>query len=162
MLSSICRSRPASPIRLAGTSGVTSHASSRPFSAARSASSLAASPTVSRRSNAAYVEVEPLRFDLREIEDVVHDLEQRLGRRLHGREVVLLFGREPGAERERRHAENRVERRADLVAHVRQERALGGGRVLGAALRGLELLHQLRQPRGLILELGVGQPRSRA
>ena len=63
--------------------------------------------------------------------------EQRLGRRLHRRQVILLFGREPGLERERRHPEDGVERRADLVAHVREKRALGFGRLLGAALRDL-------------------------
>ena len=51
--SSTWRSRPASPSSASGTSGVMWQASSIPFSAARSASSLAASPTVSRRSNSA-------------------------------------------------------------------------------------------------------------
>ena len=101
------------------------------------------------------VELEPLRFDLREVEDVVDDPEQRLGRRLHRVEVLVLFGRELGAERQRRHAEDRVERRPDLVAHVGQEHALRRGRVFGPPFGGFELLDELGEPRGLVFELGV-------
>ena len=47
-------------------------------------------------------------------------------------EVFLLFGRQPRLQRQRRHPEDGVERRADLVAHVGEERALGVGRFLGS------------------------------
>ena len=77
------------------------------------------------------------------------------GRRLHRRQVVPLLGRQPGLQRERRHAENRVERRADLVAHVGEERALGLGRLFGLSLRDLQLLDELREPRRLIFELAL-------
>ena len=50
-----------------------------------------------------------------------------------------------------------VERRADLVAHVGEERALGLGRLLGAPLRDLQLLDELREARGLILELALAR-----
>ena len=70
-------------------------------------------------------------------------------------EVVLLFGGQPRLQRQRRHPEDGVERRANLVAHVGEERALRLGRLLGAALGDLQLLDELREPRGLILELAL-------
>ena len=51
----------------------------------------------------------------------------------------------------------RVERRANLVAHVGEERALGFGRLFGPSLRDLQLLDQLREARGLILELALAR-----
>ena len=101
------------------------------------------------------LEVEPPRLDLREVQDVVDDLEQRLGRRLDRRQVLPLLGREPRLQRERRHAEDAVQRRADLVAHVGEERALRFRRLFGPPFRDLQLLDQLRQARGLILELAL-------
>ena len=95
-------------------------------------------------------------FDLRHVEDVVDDRQQRLGG-LSGRaDVVPLFRREPGVERKVRHAHDRVHRRADLVAHVRQELAFGHRRLLGAPACDLELLDELGQTAGVLLLLELG------
>ena len=71
------------------------------------------------------LDVELAGFDLREIEDVVDDAQQRLGRDVDLPNVVLLARGEPTLQGEVRHAEDGVQRRADLVAHVGQEVALG-------------------------------------
>ena len=60
-------------------------------------------------------------LDLREVEDVVDDAEQVLAGALDLRDVVALLGVERGLERQVRHADDRVHRRADLMAHVGQE-----------------------------------------
>ena len=68
-------------------------------------------------------------LDLREVEDVVDDGQQRLGGRLDHVQIVALLGSEVRGERELRHANDAVQRRANLVAHVGQEfalRAVGG------------------------------------
>ena len=81
-------------------------------------------------------------FDLREIEDVVDDVEQRLARLAHGVRVGALFGRHLRVEQETRHADDAVHGRADFVAHGGQEhrlRAVGVfGFVAGFAQRGFE------------------------
>jgi hypothetical protein len=60
-------------------------------------------------------------FNLREVEDVADDGQQRLPRVAHGLGVVALAGIQVGVEQELGHAENPVHRRTELVAHVRQE-----------------------------------------
>ncbi len=60
-------------------------------------------------------------FDLREVEDVVDDRQQRLARVPHRLRVVALAGVEIGLEQQVGHADDAVHRRADLVAHVGQE-----------------------------------------
>ena len=74
-------------------------------------------------------------LDLREVEDVVDQSQQRARRVARRRQVLALLAREPGVERELGHAEDRVHRRADLVAHVREELALGATRRLRRLLR---------------------------
>ncbi len=54
-------------------------------------------------------------------------------------EVVALLAGEVGGERQRGHADDAVHRRADLVAHVGEELALGAARGLGLLLGGLEI-----------------------
>ena len=63
-----------------------------------------------------------------------------------------MLRRQLRLKRQRRHAEDPVERRANLVAHVRNEGALGFCRLLGEGLRDLQLLHELRELRRLLLE----------
>ena len=75
------------------------------------------------------------RLDLREIEDVVEHDQQRVGRRLDHRQVVALLGRQVGVEGEIGHADDAVHRRADFVAHVGQELALGAVGLLGGQCR---------------------------
>ena len=55
--------------------------------------------------------------------------EQRLGRRLHGGQAVPLLGGQVAVEGELGHADDAVHRRADLVAHVREELALRPARL---------------------------------
>ena len=76
-------------------------------------------------------------FDLREVQDVVDDGQQRVAGFADGRDVVVLLGVELGVEQQPAHADHRVHRRADLVAHRRQERALG---LVGGLGRGARLL----------------------
>ena len=52
---------------------------------------------------------------------------------------VALFVVEPGLEQQAGHADHAVHRRADLVAHVRQELVLGARGVLGPSLGDREL-----------------------
>ena len=51
---------------------------------------------------------------------------------------LMRLGGKVGLQREAGHVENRVHRRADLVAHVRQEHGLGRGRLLGLGLGELQ------------------------
>ncbi len=90
------------------------------------------------------IQVELAGLDLGEVEDVVDHGQQVIGRELHHPEVLALLGGELGVESQLGHADDAVHGRADLVAHVGQELALGaGGRLgglLGLAHRGLGLL----------------------
>ena len=68
-------------------------------------------------------------FDLRVIEDVVDDAQQMLAGVLDLGQVIALLNGEVGAQRQVGHADNRIHRRADFMAHVGQEIRfrLGGG-----------------------------------
>ena len=83
-------------------------------------------------------------LDLREVEDVVDDRQQRVARVADRRGVVALLGVERGVEQQAAHADHRVHRRADLVAHRREERALRLVRGLGRGARLLRLVEQAR------------------
>jgi hypothetical protein len=73
-------------------------------------------------------------LDFREIENVVDDAEQVLARLQHLADVVALPRRQFGLEQQMAHAVDRVHRRADLMAHARQELGLGSRRRLGQGL----------------------------
>ena len=93
--------------------------------------------------------------DLGEVEDVVDDAEQRLAARADDGGELALARRQIGVEQQAAHADHRVHRRADLVAHRRQERALGGVGLLGDARLLLEPLEQAgvgHRDRGLVRE----------
>ena len=83
------------------------------------------------------IEFELAGFDLGEIEDVVDHAQQRFRRAADDIGVFALFGRELRFQQQFRHAQNAVHGRADFVAHVGQELALGRvglfGRLLLAA-----------------------------
>ena len=83
------------------------------------------------------------RLDLREIENVVDERQKRLARLLDGVQIVALFLGEGGAERQVGHADDRVHRGPDLVAHVGEELALGDRRLLRPPLGALELTLRL-------------------
>ena len=92
-LTRTCRSRPGSPTRSSGTSGATWQASSSPFWSARRASGAerVAEGVAQRRSRHA-VQVELAGLDLGEVEDVVDDAEQGVGRLADHLQVVALLG----------------------------------------------------------------------
>ena len=139
----IWRSRPGSPTSAVGTSGWMSQASSSPFTCARLASSLSAVARQSLKSNGMMSTVELAGLDLREVEDVVDDGQQRLAGRLDHVQVFALLGGEVRVEGELGHADDAVQRGANLVAHVGQELAL---RAVGGVRRILRAfpLHDLR------------------
>ena len=67
------------------------------------------------------LELELAGLDLRQVEDVVDDRQQRVARRAdHPRVAALLLG-QLGVEQQLGHPDHAVHRRADLVAHVGQE-----------------------------------------
>ena len=101
--------------------------------------SFTASSTVVAQAERAAIEHHPAGLDLRHVEDVVEDLQQRLGRLVGGLDELALRRRQPGLQRQRGHADHRVHRRADLVAHVGEELALGERRRLGPAAGDFEL-----------------------
>ncbi len=79
-------------------------------------------------------------LDAREVEQVADQAEQRLGRLLERAHVLALHAAQRRVEQQLRHADHRVHRRADLVADVREEVALGAARRLGSLARRLQLL----------------------
>ena len=74
-------------------------------------------------------ELQLSQLDFREVEDVVQDAQQVVGRAPHHREIFALFVGQLRVERELGHADDAVHRRADFVAHVRQKLALGAARL---------------------------------
>ncbi len=98
-----------------------------------------------------HFDLESARFDLREVEDIVENRQQRLGRRFDGVEAVGLIRRELGVECQRRHPDNAIHRRANLVAHVRQELALRPGGVLRGFL-GLRQFLLRHRPFGAVAD----------
>src|SRR5258708_31128873 len=73
-------------------------------------------------------------LELRYVEDVADDLQQLTGRLARHVGVEALIGIEAAVEEDLDHADDAVERRADLVAHVGEELGLGAARRLGAGL----------------------------
>ena len=66
-------------------------------------------------------ELQPPRLDLREVQDVVDEPQERFGRGAHGLGETALLGGHLGVHQQVGHADHAVHRRADLVAHVGQE-----------------------------------------
>ena len=69
------------------------------------------------------LELEVLRFDLRVVQDVVEDGEQRLGRRAHQLQGSPLLRGQLRVQYQLDEAQDSVHGRADLMAHVSEERA---------------------------------------
>ena len=84
-------------------------------------------------------------FDLREVENVVDDREQRVRRALDRRRETALARIELRIEQQFRHAEHAVHRRADLVRHAREEFALRAARGFGGAAGFDAVVHRLAQ-----------------
>ena len=86
------------------------------------------------------IEVEFARLHPGEVEDVVDDGQQRIGRGLDDPQVLALFGGEFRIQHEIGHPDDAVHRRPDLVAHVREKLALGSVRGFGDVLGGPQAL----------------------
>ena len=100
----------------------------------------------------AQIEIERLerelaRLDLREVEDVVDDRQERLAAGSDGLGEVALLLVEPGLEQQARHADDAVHRRANLMAHVREERRLCARRGEGGVASCRQLLERFAQLR---------------
>ena len=85
------------------------------------------------------LELELAGLDLRVVEDVVDDVQQRVAARVDDLGELALLAGELGAEQQVGHADHGVHRRPDLVAHRREEGALRLGRGLGLLAGALEL-----------------------
>ena len=84
-------------------------------------------------------DVELARLDLGKVQNVVDQRQKRLGRFLHDRQVIALFGAHWCVEQQLGHAQDGVHRRANFVADVGHERALGAVGLVGRFLGPLEL-----------------------
>ena len=92
------------------------------------------------------IELDAPGLDLREVEDVVDDRQQGVARGPDGLRVVALLLVQRRVEQEAAHADDGVHRRPDLVAHRREERALG---TVGGLRRSARLLRDAEQSRVL-------------
>ncbi len=84
-------------------------------------------------------------FDLREVENVVDDGEQRVRRALDGGREAALARIEFRIQQQLGHAQHAVHRRADFVRHAREEFALGAAGRLGDAAGLDAVAHRLAQ-----------------
>jgi len=98
-------------------------------------------------------------LDLGEIEHVVDQGEQRVGAEADRLGVFALDGSELKIEEQAGHADHAVHWRADFVAHVGEEFALGLGGGLGGFLRVAQLDGALRDEMFEIRELELRLPR---
>ena len=81
---------------------------------------------------------EPLRFDLRVVEDVVDDGKKRLARVADGLDVEPLFFGQGHVQQDVRHADDAVHGRTYLVAHVGEEGGLRAVRGFGLLARAFQ------------------------
>ena len=116
------------------------------------------------------LELQLVGFDLREVQDVVEDAEQVARGRMGDADVLVRLRRQVGFESQPVHVDDRVHRRADLVAHHRQERSLRSIRLhrlftrrhevaMGRLLRGHRIVDhaaELAQFAALVTEAGTG------
>ena len=114
-----------------------------PFSRARTLSVFTSRLTVSRSAKSRCSNVSCAGLDFRKIEHVVDDGQQTLGRAFRHVQVLALHRLQVGVEHQVGHAKHAVHRRADLVAHVREECAFRARRHLGGVLRVLQLFGSL-------------------
>ncbi len=100
-------------------------------------------------------------LDLRQVEHVVEDGQQHVARLPDDVEPVLLGSRQPASGHGLGHAEDAVQGRADLVAHIGQELGLGPvgglGRGPRGPRRGVGPLERLRRPVALAEDVGGRQ-----
>ena len=97
-------------------------------------------PQVLVQIKADMLQLEPAMFHFRKIEDIVDDAQQILGTLTGAHEVLPLLLRELRMQRQLDHAIHTVDRRADLMTHIRQEftlHAAHGLCALACILQGL-------------------------
>ena len=104
------------------------------------------------------LELDPARLELRQVEDLVDQRQQPLRGHPDRPEVARLCVGEVRARQQVRHAHDGVHGRADLMAHRRQEGALGLAGLLGEHL-GFPQLHRPPAPLGDVLGEGQQVPR---
>jgi hypothetical protein len=97
-------------------------------------------------------------LDLREVEDVVDQAQQRLAAGAADVEVPSLLHRQLGVEQQGGHADHAVHGRADLVRHVGQEFALGGAGLLGTHGQLAGLRRGLLEPAVALEQVGRALP----
>ena len=126
-----CASRAPSPSSQSGMSSaiVLWIRTGRSPIAARAASTTAGDERPERERRR--LDEEAARLDLREVEDVVDHAEQPAAARQDGLRQLLLLRVERRRHQQLRQADHAAHRRADLVAHVGEELALGAGGALG-------------------------------
>ncbi len=103
------------------------------------------------------LQLEPAGLDLGVVEDVVDDPQQGVAAGAHGLDEVALLVVQLRVEEQARQPDHRVHRRADLVAHIGEELALGPGAGFGAIPR----LPQLREELLHLLHHRVERPGQR-
>ena len=108
-----------------GSRSSTSEAISSPLACARGASSSTISSTSVASANGRALEIELAGFDLGEVENLLDQRQQRVAGGLDGLGVGGLLRRQRGVEQQVGHAEDAVQRRADLVRHHGEEARLG-------------------------------------
>ena len=97
------------------------------------------------------IEFDSTGFNLRQIQNVVHDFKQRFGRVLDSTDKPFTLSVELGVEQQLRHTDHRVHRRAYFMAHLRQEIALGNRCLVSQLLR-LFKFRSLGTERGAVLD----------
>ena len=93
-------------------------------------------------------------IEFRQVENIVEQLHQHFARVMGDRQLLLLLGIQRAVEGQRDHAQQAIERRADFMAHVGQERRACLGHVQGGAARDFQLLVGLAEPGVDRLEFG--------
>ncbi len=91
------------------------------------------------------LQLEPLGVELGIVEDRIDDAQQLARRRMCGRKIIALIRRERRRQHELEQRQHAVQRRADFVAHRREEFALGHHRGLGGLLGQEELALRVTQ-----------------
>ena len=120
-----------------------------PLPAARAANISAVCSTSSMRSHFTGSSLQPARLDLREIENVVDDRQQRIRGAVNALGKAPLRRIEAGVQQQAGHPQHAVHRRSQLMAHARDEFALGTRQHLQLRVALLKfaraLLHRLLQ-----------------
>ena len=94
-----------------------------------------------------FAQIEPLllqlhlaRFDLREVQDVVEDGQERPRALVRRQRVIALFICQIGVEQDFRHADDRIHRRTDFMAHLGEEVGFVAAGVLQLQVENLQFL----------------------